>query len=127
MRASQLPSRSGSTDAMLEASYNAWADDTRTRLLITPSAGDVTALTVRARAARVEQGLVAHVGVELGMARVPELGTSSSPAATSDALASPVRDHRVDGPARHPGLGGRAPRTRSPPRRHRRTLTDGVG
>jgi ATP-dependent exoDNAse (exonuclease V) alpha subunit len=59
---------SGSTDAMLEAAYNAWAYDTRAgrrSLLIATSSSDVTALNVRARATRIEAGLVSTAGVEL--------------------------------------------------------------
>ena len=49
--------RSGSTDAMLEAAYDAWEHDSRAgrrSLLLASSGSDVTALNLRARGARVE-------------------------------------------------------------------------
>ena len=59
---------SGSTDAMLEAAYDAWATDTdngRTSLLIAASNRDVTALNTRARLERVHRGDVQPNGVNL--------------------------------------------------------------
>ena len=60
--------RSGSSDAMLEGAYEAWAHDLQaglTSLLIAQSAGDVKDLNLRARAARVADGSVAEDGVHL--------------------------------------------------------------
>ena len=77
---------SGSTDAMLEAAYDAWERDTRaglSSLLIAQSGGDVTALNVRARTARIAAGLVNEAGSNFAIARPPGSGTSSSSAATN--------------------------------------------
>jgi hypothetical protein len=59
---------SGSTDAMLEAAYAAWAHDIQAglrSLLVAQSGNDVTALNTRARRARTEAGLVTQAGIEL--------------------------------------------------------------
>lgn len=58
----------GSSEAMLEQSYEAWAADTRqgrTSLLIASSGRDVTALNARARLERVRTGEVSADGVAL--------------------------------------------------------------
>ena len=58
----------GSTDAMLEGAYEAWAHDQQAgliSLLIAQSTGDVKDLNLRARAARVADGSVAEDGVQL--------------------------------------------------------------
>jgi conjugative relaxase-like TrwC/TraI family protein len=60
--------RSGTDAAMLEQSYEAWANDTRqgrASLLIASSSEDVTALNARARLERVHLGEVASSGVPL--------------------------------------------------------------
>lgn len=59
---------SGTADAMLDAGYEAWADDTRagrTSLLIAGSNTDVTALNARARLDRIDTGEVGRDGVAL--------------------------------------------------------------
>ena len=60
---------SGSTDAMLESVYEAWATDIgagHISLLIAASNRDVTALNTRARLERVHRGEVEATGVNLG-------------------------------------------------------------
>jgi ATP-dependent exoDNAse (exonuclease V) alpha subunit len=58
----------GSSDAILEAAYDAWATDTangRTSLLITSSNRDATNLNTRARRTRITAGFVEADGVDL--------------------------------------------------------------
>jgi ATP-dependent exoDNAse (exonuclease V) alpha subunit len=58
----------GTSEAMLEYSYEAWATDTRqgkTSLLIASTGRDVSALNARARLERINAGDVSTVGVEL--------------------------------------------------------------
>ena len=60
--------RSGSGDAMLEAGYEAWADDVRhgrASILVATSNDDVTALNARARIERVDAGQVDGDGARL--------------------------------------------------------------
>ena len=59
---------SGSTEAMLEHSYDAWATDTRQRmtsLLIATTDRDVSALNARAQTERIREGDVTRDGVQL--------------------------------------------------------------
>ena len=58
----------GTSEAMLEDSYEAWATDTRqgkTSLLIASASRDVSALNARARLERIDAGDVSADGVEL--------------------------------------------------------------